>query len=245
MATQTGENQILGEKIFRVPVQTYDVHNVYTTSPIYFASSPMGDDTWENQMLKAHARGKRISYSREWSGTQRYMKEHQPEQELKLLNTPAWTGTVLDFNDETLKERISLNPDGSFREARIVLARKDGILLPSESAYVKDLDDKYMPLVAHLHGLRDPKRELPDCAYLWINPKANRGGINPLVNPLVRGRSLHDREATRVVVDSYFDVAFRRFAAWLVDEKKPDNVITPAEYAELERRLRESTVVIE
>lgn len=246
MAVQIAEVQALGEKIFKVPLRVYDLSTgEYRTVTIYHSGSPMGDNAWGNQMLKAQALGKRPSYSREWSGTQRYMKERQPEQELKLVDTVAWTGTILDFNDGTLKEGITLNDDGSFREVRIVLTGKDGIFLPDESKYVKDLGDEYMGLVSHLHGLKDPKRELPDYAYLWIDPKANKDGRNPVV----RGRwSILCREDWRVDVKADCDAAGRRFAAWLVDENKPDNAITPAEYAEyakLERKLRESPVLIE
>ncbi len=193
-------------------------------------------------MLSAQALGKRISYSWEWSVAQRYLRGHQPEQEQKLVDTIAWTGTVLDFSDETLKEGITLNDDGSFKEARIVLGRKDGVFLPPKSAYVKDLDDKYMRLVSHLHGFKDPKRELPDYAYLGVNPNANKDGRNPVV----RGRwDFRHRLRRHVHVDAGYFAACGRFAAWLVDEKRSDNTITQQEYAELESKLRELSVLIE
>ncbi len=165
-------------------------------------------------------------------------------QEKTLVGTAALTGTVLDFGDETLKEGIVLNDegivlndDGTIASAR-ALGNKDKIVLPHSSAYVKDLPDACMPLVAYLHGVKDPKRELPDYAYVWVEPR----GIRPVVRGLW---GIGGRDGGWVGVYADYGPAGGWFDAWQVDEKRPENVITLQEYAEMRRRLKESTVLVE
>ncbi len=163
----------------------------------------------------------------------RRLSEPNPAQE-KLI---AWTGTVLDFGDETLKERIVLNNDGTIASSR-AFGKKDKIVLPHSSAYTKDLPDKCMPLIAYLHGVEDPKRELPDYAYVRVDANG--------IKPVVRGGWLVDRHGDgRVLVRADYGPAYGGFAAWQVDEKRPEGVITPQEYAEMQRRLEASTVLVE
>lgn len=186
-------------------------------------------------MLKAHRTGRRICYSNEWSSAQRYYIKRNPEFEARFVNTVAWTATVLDYTDETLKEGITLNDDGTIAKADTVLGRKDKIVLPYSSAYVKDLPEDCMPLIAYLHGVTNPKRQLPDYALVSVITR----GIRPLVRgSVVRGLwGLHDRNYWRVSSYAYYAPVDGRFAAWLVDEKLSENIVTPEEYAALEREL--------
>ncbi len=225
-------------KVFRVPVQAYDLSTgELVAADRYFSGQPMGADTWINQMLKAQGARKRLAYSNEWSGAQRHYRKTDAEQEKKLVDTAAWTGTVLDFNDETLKEDIVLNPDGTIASAK-TLGKKDKIVLPHASGYVKDLPDACVRLVAYLHGVANPKRELPDYAYVWVN--AN--GIKPVVRSAwLVGR----RDGGRVGVDAGCGPAGGGFAAWQVDEKRPENVITPQEYAEMLKESEELAILVE
>jgi len=197
----------------------------------------MEPDIWQNQMSKAQRAGKRLSYSNEWSGAQRHYEQSDPHHEEKFVDTAAWTGTVLDFGDETLKEGIILNPDGTIASAKRVLGQKDKIILPHSSGYVKDMKDGHMPLVAYLHGVKDPKRELPDYAYLWVEFKG--------IRPAVRGDWLVGYVGRPVGVNAICGPASRRFAAWQVDEERPKGVITPAEYKEMQERLEKGVVLVE
>src|SRR3989344_637312 len=213
MSTTT---DITGAKhVFKTPVQAYDLATGQLVSADrYLSGQPMEADYWQNQMLKARRAGRRICYSNEWSGAQRYLREAHQEQELRLADTAAWTGTLLDFEDETLKEGITLNDDGTIRGARTVLGRKDSIVLPHSSAYVKDLDDVHMPLIAYLHGgVINPKRELHNYAYLWITSNG--------IRPVVRGYwGFRDRDGRRGNVAADYGPAGRGFAAWVVDEER-------------------------
>lgn len=224
-------------RVFKVPVRAYDLATgEVTTVDRYFPGQSMSPDTWQNQMLKAHRPRERLSYSNEWSGAQRHYVQSNPEYERQFVEATAWTGTVLDFGDETLKEGIVLNSDGTIASSGKVLGKKDKILLPHSSAYVKDLSDKHMPLVAYLHGVKDPKRKLPDYAYLWLESR----GIKPVVRG---GWDVGGRGYRRV--DVIAGPADWWFAAWQVDEKRPKNVITPQEYEEMQRRLALNTVLVE
>jgi len=224
-------------RVFKVPVRAYDLSTgEVTTVNRYFAGQPMSPDTWPNQMLKAQNSGKRLSYSNEWSGAQRQYKQSNPKQDEQFIAEVAWTGTVLDFGDETLKEGIVLNDDGTIASAKKVLGKKDKIVLPPASAYVKDMNDKHMPLIAYLHGVKDPKRELPDYAYLWVESKG--------IRPAVRGDwFVLNRGNWRVGVLAGFDPVNRRFAAWQVDEERPKDVITTAEYEEIQERFKGRVVL--
>ncbi len=217
--------------VFKMPVRAYDI----TTGELvsmdrYLHGQQMEADLWQNQMLKAQRTGKRINYSNEWSGAQRYLGQRHPDQELRLVDTVAWTGTLLDYTDETLKEGITLNEDGTIASAKTTLGKKEKVVLPTSSAYVKDLNDTHMPLISYLQGVKNPKRELPDYAYVWVTPSG--------IRPVVRGVwPWHGRDGGRVAVYAGCAPAGGRFAAWLVDEKLPENAVTLAEYEALERSL--------
>jgi len=233
------------KQIFRVPMRVYDISSgTYRTFTRYFDEQPLDACKWTEQMLKAQGLGRRLSYSNEWSNAQKYLFKHNSEQEQHFIDTIAWTGTVLDFDDETLKEGIILNDDGTIAESRTVLRKKDGILLPHSSEYIKDLDDRYMMLISKLHGLKNPKRDLPDYAYLWVEPNGFR--------PVVRGHwHWRHRDDGRVDVNANYDPASRSFVARLVDEKRPSTSITKKEYErrqskieKLQDKLFGSTIII-
>lgn len=217
------------QTVYKVPVNAYDIATgELVPADRYLHDQPMDVDLWQNQMLKAQKAGRRIVYSNEWSGIQRYEKSKNPDFEARFVDTVAWTGTVLDFGDETLKEGITLNGDGTIAEAEVVLGRKDKIVLPYENRCVKDLPEDCMPLISYLHGVKDPKRELPDCACIWVTPVGLR-------NVVRRGDwAWHDDDGRRVAVLTRYVPTDCRFAAWLVDEKLSENMVTRAAYERVE-----------
>ncbi len=72
-------------KVFRVPVMAYDLSTgELVAADRYFSGQPMGTDTWTNHMLKAQGAGKRLAYSSEWSGAQRFYRKPNPAQACHL-----------------------------------------------------------------------------------------------------------------------------------------------------------------
>ncbi len=123
---------------------------------------------WVYSMLRAQAIGRPLILSGEYSEMLRNFKKKHLEQRKKLVEMHIATGTVLDYNDGTLKERITLNSDGSFAGADIILGKKDGIYLPEKSEFIWRLHDKYMPLIARLFDVKDPRAELEENSYFEI-----------------------------------------------------------------------------
>jgi hypothetical protein len=202
-------------QIFRVPLQIYDISaGGYRPVELYIHSPKSETGGWHELMLMAQDKGLRLAYSSEWFRGRQYLEKQQPEAEKDFIEGPLeWTGTVLDFTDETLKEGITLNPDGTIKNVKKILGKEQGIILPYESKCIKDLDDKYMPLVRHLYGVEDPRRDLSGDAYLWINSNG--------IRPVVRGSwDVPHPGYGRFYVDARYDPAdCGWFAARLVSEK--------------------------
>ncbi len=215
-------------RILNVPLHRYDVlAQDYVDSRPYVASPKSELGNWYQLMLKAQNSGRRLATSAEWFLSRAYLQANRSEEEADFINGPLeWTGTVLDSEREELLEGIELNPDESIKSVNARLGRKEGIVLPGKSAYVKDLGDDHMPLAKHLWGVQDPKRELPDYAYLSIQPG---------LRPVVRGRWPHRRDDGRVDAYANYEASDGRFASRFVSETRPENLITPAEYNTLEQ----------
>lgn len=215
--------------VFEVPMNFgKDVRWVY---------GPAEDNNWTNHMLHAQSIGRPVLLSSEWSDTDRHIPQQSPLHG-RFASRGAYTGTILDYDDGTLKERIILNPDGSFAEIGVVLGEKEGIYLPvdvPDRGQIYALHDKYMPLIAHLFGIepgKDPKRELSDTKFL-VYPKGrmviSRGDWQDLGGMIrdIRGRDQHE--------------SLGRRSAWFADNKPPEGAITQKEY---ERFLGNSVVLV-
>jgi len=230
------------KQIFRVPISIYDISaGQYKPIELYIHSPKSEIGSWHDLMweMQRLGLGVRLAYSSEWFRGRQYLEKNHPEAEKDFIERPCeWTGTVLDFNDETLKEGITLCRDDIIASAKTILGKKQGIILPHENKYIKDLGDEYMPLVRHLWGVEDPKRELPDYAYLWVEPN----GFKPVVHGLW---DLTHRGDGRVDVNASYDPANRRFAARLVSEKRPKNTITQKEYEYILRQISKKPILIE
>ncbi len=164
--------------VFKVPVKSYGVStDGLVDTERYFEEEPMEPDVWQSQMLAAQRSGRRLCFSSEWSSAQRHYSGS--EQEEKLVYIRALTGTVLDYEHEELLEGIELrddmpldemreNPLGAVKSVATRLGMRDGIVLPHSNVYVRDLPNKYMKFVAYLHGVKDPKRDLHEGAYIFV-----------------------------------------------------------------------------
>ena len=190
-----------------------------------YVHGPLGRDLWTSHMLFAQDFRKPLILSGEWSDTARYLREHQSEYERPFVGESAWTGTVLDYTDGTLKERIKLSPDGSYAEF-VTLGEEDGIYLPEESSTIEKLHDKYMPLIARLHSVKDPRVDILHDAYFVVAPDGRR--------PVVRGcRALRGPGHRRVNIYADYNPADRMFVAWLVDKTQPMGAIYSEELKKL------------
>jgi len=228
------------KQIFKVPISIYDISaGEYKPIELYIHSPKSEIGEWYELMLMAQNNGLRLAYSSEWFRGRQYMEEKHPEAEKDFIEGPLeWTGTVLDFNDETLNEGIILNPDKTIKTIKTKLGKEQGIILPHESKYIKDLDDTYMPLARHLWGVEDPKRDLPVYAYLLVEPNGFK--------PVVRGDwRWHYHGNRQVNVDASYDPAHGRFAARLVSEARPENVFTLKEYEDMLRQISGRPILIE
>ena len=200
----------LAEEIFEVPIGRYEydlVTREINPRAIEFDRRPLGVDFWHNQMLKAQKAGKRISYSNEWSDIYDYLGTRDREFQRHFLDTPSWTGTVLDFTDNTLKEGITLNEDGTIADAKIVLGEKDGIILPRSRCHLRNLDKECLPCFAYLLGIKDPKKELSPDTYMWITPSG--------IRPVARGMP-YPRTDSHVLIDADYSPKEKWFSAWMV-----------------------------
>src|SRR3989338_2162405 len=214
-------SEVVGREIvFKTPIQAYDIATGSVVSvDRYLDGQPLKYDSWTSYMLEAQRAGKRIATSSEWSGVQRYHADRNPEFEERFANTVACTGTVIDFDAGILMEGVTINDDGTIKEAKTVLGRKDGIVFPHSSGYIKDLSEACMPVFAYLHGIADPKRELPDIAYSSIFSFPSFIGYVGRGGPVGR-------------TSARFNVSLRPISAgppliwydaWLVDENIPNS----------------------
>ncbi len=213
---------IAPKRILRVPLRVYDISTKgYRDSELYVSNPKPTIGTWPEKMLEAQNSGRRSAISAEWFLGRRYLETNRPKEEQDFISGPLeWTGTVLDFSTGELLEGIELNPDGSIKTAKR-LGKKEGVVLPDKSAYVRDLGEEYMPLAQHLWGLEDPKRELPDYTCLWISPG---------FRPVVRGGWAHRHDLRRMDVGADYEASDGRFASRFVSDARPDNLITPEQY---------------
>lgn len=198
-----------------IPLSIYDVASGGIRSlTLYFDAKKSRTGDWYDLMLEAQRQGKRFAYSSEWFNGRRYLEQNNPQAEEDFITgVSEWTGTVLDYEQGALLEGITLDPDKSIASVKTRLGKKEGILLPPQSAYVKDLDDKYMALAIHLWGVQDPKRELPDYAYLYVSH-----GFRPVVRG---GWGWDRRDYGRVGAGAGYGAAGGGFAARFVSETKP------------------------
>ena len=227
------------KSILKIPLRIYDVENGYRNSELYFAYPKSETGMWHELMLKAQNSGLRLAYSSEWYLARKLLENKHPEYEKDFIEGPSeWTGTVLDYDKEELIEGITLNPDKSIKNVKTKLGKKEGIILPHSSSYIKDMDDKYMPVISQLWGVKNPKRELIDYAYLWVDDSGFR--------PVVRGDWGWDRcDYGRVDADVNLDAAYWGFAARFVSDKKPKDIITKEKYDELMKELSGKTIFVE
>lgn len=197
--------------------------------------------TWYNLTSEAQNSGHRLPTFAEWFLGRRYLEEKHPQEERDFIEGPLEiTGTVLDFDNEKLLEGIELSPDGFHflvKSAKTRLGRKEGILLPPVSSYIKDLGEAYMPLASHLWGVADPQRELPDYAYLQIDPTGFK--------PVVSGGWHNSDDKRRVSLCAYYGPSYRRFTSRFVSDTKPDGLITPNEYITLQEQAAAKRAEIE
>jgi hypothetical protein len=187
-------------------------------------------------MLDAQSKGRRLPASAEWYLGRSYLQIHNPEAEEDFITGPReWTGTVLDYDRDQILEGITLKPNGDIANVKTRLGKKEGFKIPDESKYVKDIPERYMKTIAHIWGLQDPKRELPDYAFLYV-PSSKSG-----FRPVVRGGDwfLHYRDDGRVDANASFDAAVRGFAARYVSETPTiiTEITRPAEVREAEYRI--------
>jgi hypothetical protein len=232
--------ELPNEKIFEVPMQIYNISTGrYETATRYLPEFPKNDLIWKIHVQEAQKSGKWLTTSKEWSAVDRYFAEKEPEQEKRFVYTIAFTGTVLDYRDNTLKEGVVLNPDGTIASAKTVLGEKEGIYLPHKSEYVKNLDGKHMPLISYLYDIKDPKRELPCNAFLEVEASDLR--------IIVRGGfcGIYGRDAGRTCISANESPTSWGFAAWFVDETMPENTITPEEYERIFAQLNGKTILVE
>ena len=201
----------------RIPVIAYDAasgRNVSRT--LYFDAKKAGYGNWPQTMLEAQARGEMLSKSGQWYRGRQWLENNNPDAERDFITGALeWTRDVLDYNQEALLTVDKLNPDGSIASA-ITFGKKDGFELPPESKYIKDMPDRCMKTISYLWGVENPKRELPDYAYLWVSPG---------FRPVVRGaRDLDPRDDRRVGANAPYDAGDRRFAARFVSATKPQEL---------------------
>lgn len=221
---------IAPKRVVKVQLHAYDAGvKSYRDSDLYVHNPKSETGTWQECMLRAQNAGTRLAYSSEWFLARQYLEKNRPEEETDFINGPLeWTGTVLDFEHEELLEGITLNDDTSIKNTTIRLGKKDGIIMPHKNSYVKDFDDRYMLLASHLWGVQDPKRELPDYAYL---------GISHGFRPVVRGGWGNVRDGGRVCVGAVFGASYRGFASRFVSDARPGNLIMPHEYTALAEKV--------
>ena len=202
----------LAEDVFRVSMGAYGID---------FCTRPAVIDLWANHMLEAQAQGKRLISSDEWSKVQRYINFHKRGFERYFSKVPTLTGTVLDYSDGTLKEGVTLNDDGTIKDAKIVLGEKQGIYLPSGGSLVRTLFEprnkgKYVRLMSCLYGLRDPEKELFssefDEPFVYVRKPE---GIIPVVRAPVWPRS--PWQAT-IDIDGYTRDEF--LPTWFVSDRR-------------------------
>jgi len=225
------------KKVLNVPLHRYDVTaQDYVDSKLYITSPKSELGTWYKLMLEAQNSGRRLPTSAEWFLAREYLHASKWEEEADFVRDAAeWTGTVLDYDNGQLLEGITLNPDGSIKTAKR-LGKKDGILLPTEGGYVKNLGDEYMLLVSQLWGVKDPKKELRAHTYLWITP-----GFRPVARG---GLALHPPADASVNVDADNDILTSTFASRFVSDIKPGHLITPQEYSALVKEVDRREAVL-
>jgi len=194
----------LAEDVFRVSMGAYGID---------FCTRPAVIDLWANHMLEAQAQGKRLIHSGEWCMAQRYVSTSKGKFEKYFCKVPAVTGTVLDYNDKTLKEGITLNEDGTIKDAKIILGEKDGIFLPEESSVVRLLNKRYFPLISYLQGIDDIRTD----SFYFDAPLAVRkpAGIVPVVRASAWPRS--PWQAT-IDIDGYTRDEF--LPTWFVSDRR-------------------------
>src|SRR3989344_1021922 len=154
-------------QILEIPMRIYNAASGRTEElTLYFDSHKSDIGTWYEKMLGAQESGRRLPTSAEWFLGRGYLQQNNPQAERDFITWAGeWTGTVLDYERGVLLEGITVNPDRTI-DAKIRLGKKEGFQLPQESRYVKDMSDRYMRTIAHLWGIEDPKRDLPDYVYL-------------------------------------------------------------------------------
>lgn len=216
----------LPKPVFKFPLRTHDAATQQRgVSYRFLDSRRMSADSWNNQMLKAQSYGRRIAYSYEWFIARRHFENSSYHQGSGLAYATIWTGTVIDFTDETLKEGIRLNENGTIETARIVLGRKDGIRLPHSNVFLKDLGEEYIPLFSYLTGLKDPKKELGDRTF-WVAD----AGIRPVVCKYGYILSASDN------IDESFN-------AVLVSDTVPRDTVTQETYESLKMELMDTEMI--
>ncbi len=200
-----------------VPLRIYDVlTGEYVEKTVRFDAKKSRTGDWYDLTLEAQRLGKRQNHSNEWFLGRQYLEHDNPKAERDFIEGPLeWTGTVLDYDREEIQEGLILNPDKSIASVGTRLGRKEGILLPDKSGYVKDFHQKYMGTMSQIWGVEDPMRGLPDYAYLYVTPNGFR--------PVVRGGwFLLRRDYRRVSANAGCAAADRRFAARFVSDTAPE-----------------------
>lgn len=241
----------LGRQVFKVPLNIYDVSlGGYRQVTLYVRSPKTAEDGWVAQVLNAQRIVECVAGSSEWYQSCSYILKHYGEEAEKdfVTGPREWTGTVLDFDHEELLEGIRLredmpldevraNPYGAIESIRTRLGREQDIYLPHESKLVKDLPPKYTPLIRQLWGVSDLE-ELPDYTFLAVNPS----GFQPVVR---RDWGWSPRVDWRVDAGAGYGTVGRGFAARLVSEERPQDVLTREEYENLVKALSEKPELVE
>jgi len=237
--------------ILGIPLSVYAVPTGYEARALYVHARKTKAGTWNELMLEAQNSGCRLPTSAEWYQARSALENTEAEKDF-LEGPPEWTGTVLDYDKGELLEGIALNSDGTIATVNTRLGREQGIVLPTESGFVRDdpdeeckstirsarvLGEEYAPLVCYLWGVQDIG-ELPVYTHLYVQPRGFRH--------VVRGDwSWPRHDGRRVDADAEYGGADRSFAARFVSETRPETAMTLAEYEAMMGQLSERTVLVE